>query len=42
MAAKPVKSSLPRTKTSSTEPEQAFADPLADVPSYGPIAGHGL
>ena len=31
----PVKSSLPRTKTASVEPEQAFVDPLADMPLLG-------
>ena len=34
---KPVKSSLPQLKTISIEPEQAFVDPLTDVPLYGPI-----
>lgn len=42
MAAKPVKPkpaalSPPRAKTASTEPEQAFVDPLADVPLLGPV-----
>jgi hypothetical protein len=33
----PATSSPPRTKIASTEPEQAFVDPLADVPLLGPI-----
>ena len=33
----PAKSSLPRTATALTEPEQAFVDPLADLPLHGPI-----
>jgi len=45
LAAKPVKpkpatSSPPRTKTAWTEPGQAFVDPLADVPLYGPVTDH--
>jgi hypothetical protein len=34
---KPAKSSPPRTKTASIKPEQAFVDPLADVPLHGPV-----
>jgi hypothetical protein len=42
MAAKPIKpepatSSLRQTKTASIKPEQAFVDPLADMPLHGPI-----
>ena len=42
MAAKPVKPKPaqllpPRTKTAPIEPEQAFVDPLADVPLLGPV-----
>src|SRR5205807_2213083 len=40
MAAKPVKPaalSLPRTKIASIKPEQAFVDPLADVPLLGSV-----
>ncbi len=34
---KPAKVSPLRTKTASIEPEQAFVDPLADVPLLGPV-----
>lgn len=42
MAAKPVKPEPaqllpPRTKTAPIEPEQAFVDPLADVPLLGSV-----
>jgi len=42
MATKPVKPkpaalAPPRTKTAAIEPEQAFVDPLADVPLLGPV-----
>ncbi len=34
---KPATASPPRTKTALIEPEQAFVDPLADVPLLGPV-----